>query len=366
MTPSPLDDYLNRLERELRERGVEDARIVEEAREHLVDAVEDGRQRGLSVGDAARDAVERFGAPEIVAAHVTSEKDRTMNRFAAVLDTVWHRKWWILAPTVLTAVLTSVVSYYFLPTRYRSESSILITRVPTDNVRPTDTGRSRARFQEISASVLSRTRLEMIISEFRLYQAEQDSASRDELVQQMRRDIGVNVLTSDSQNDEVSGVNVSFVSSEPELAMKITERLASLIIEENVRQSDTQAEGATIQFIDSQIDDVRTRIIAYEKTLEALRAQNGRRPLSQADLLPYEVLKERYKALLIKSEEARLVANLERRQIGERFRIIDPPRLPERPVGPSRIAVNVAGTLAGLGLGLVVVGVRGRSKKTSG
>ncbi len=95
MTPGPVDAYLRRL---LRQRGLEDAPIVAEAREHLVDAVEDGRRRGLSVDDAGREAFERFGAPEAVAAHVVPERNRMMNRFAAVLDTMWHRKWWILAP----------------------------------------------------------------------------------------------------------------------------------------------------------------------------------------------------------------------------------------------------------------------------
>jgi uncharacterized protein involved in exopolysaccharide biosynthesis len=363
VTPGPVDAYLSRLERELRKHGLKDARVVEEAREHLVDAVEDGRRRGLSVEDAEREALERFGAPEIVAAHIIPERDRMMTRFAAVLDTVWHRRWWILAPTVLTAVLTSVMSYYFLPTRYRSESVIGITRVPADNVRSTG---SRARLQDISQSVLSRTRLERIIGEFSLYQAAQKREPLDELVQQMRRDISVNVVTSDdSQSDEVGGLNVSFVSSDPILAMKITARLVGEFIEENVQPRQALTEHM-VQFLDSQIDDARSRIIAYEKTLEALRAQNSRRPLSQADLLPYEVLKERYKALLIKGEEARLTATLERRQIGEQFRIIDPPRVPARPLGPSRLAVNVVGAFAGLGLSLVFVGVRSRSKKTSG
>ena len=70
MTPGPVDAYLSRLQRELRRLGIEDARIVEEAREHLLDAVEDGRQRGLSIDDAEREAFERFGAPEAVAAQV--------------------------------------------------------------------------------------------------------------------------------------------------------------------------------------------------------------------------------------------------------------------------------------------------------
>ena len=73
VTPGPVDDYLARLERALRQRGCEDARIVDEAREHLVDAIENGQQRGLSVDDAARDAFERFGAPAVVAAHVVPE-----------------------------------------------------------------------------------------------------------------------------------------------------------------------------------------------------------------------------------------------------------------------------------------------------
>ena len=119
-----------------------------------------------------------------------------MNRFAAILDTVGERKWWILVPTVLTAVVTSVASYYFLPTRYRSESLMRVSSVSADSVRPTDTERSRARFQEISQSVLSRTRLERIINEFNLYEAERTREPLDELVQQMRRDINIELLAS--------------------------------------------------------------------------------------------------------------------------------------------------------------------------
>jgi uncharacterized protein involved in exopolysaccharide biosynthesis len=110
---------------------------------------------------------------------------------------------------------------------------------------------------------------------------------------------------------------------------------------------------------------MRRRIIDYENRLETLRSQNGRRPLSRADLLPYEVLLEGYKSLLMKGEQARLAQQIERRQIGDQLRIIDPPRLPERPLGPSRLSVTVAGAFTGLGLGLVVVGVRSRSKKKS-
>lgn len=57
-----------------------------------------------------------------------------------------------------------------------------------------------------------------------------------------------------------------------------------------------------------------------------------------------------------------MTVNLERRQIGEQFRVLDPARLPERPVGPDRLRVNVAGTSSGFALGLVFIGRRRRSE----
>src|SRR6186997_988999 len=141
MTPDSVDDYLARLERALRQRGGEDARIIDEAREHLLDAVEDARQRGLSVEDAARDAFERFGAPEVVAAYAVPDGELVMRRIVCVVGTVWRRRWWILTPTVLTALMTSVASYYFLPPRYRSEATIEVisARVAAEYFRMTDT-----------------------------------------------------------------------------------------------------------------------------------------------------------------------------------------------------------------------------------
>ena len=260
--------------------------------------------------------------------------------------------------------LTPSPRTWFLPTRYRSESVVRIVapRVAAD-VRPTRTHPSPVRFQQITQNILSRTRLERMISDFGLYKNEKEGAPRGEAVLQMRRNITVSFGFSDNAQDSDAGrFSVSFISSDPRMAQRITERLASLIIEENLREKEVETEGTT-QFIESQIADVRRRIIAYENTLEELRARGGRRSLSQADLLPYELLQERYRTLLIKGEESRIAADVERSQIGEQFVVIDPARLPERPVGPSRLGVNVAGTFAGLGLGLILFCVRDRASR---
>ena len=234
MTPGSVDDYLTRLERALRQRGGEDARIIDEAREHLVDAMEDARQRGLSVDDAVREAFERFGAPEVVAAHAVPDGELVMRRIVSVVGTVWHRRWWILAPTVLTALMTSVASYYFLPPRYRSEATIQIVsaRVTAEYVRPTVTDTAGTRFEQTRQNVLSQTRLERIIRDLGLYKGELERAAVSDVIGMMRGDITIDPLTSDPQRDDVAGFSVSFEAADPKVAQRVTQRLSSLVIEE--------------------------------------------------------------------------------------------------------------------------------------
>ena len=76
MTSLTPDGYVRSLDRELRRRGVTDAAMLEETREHLADAVARARQSGLSLADAEREAIGRFGAPETVAARCAEARFR--------------------------------------------------------------------------------------------------------------------------------------------------------------------------------------------------------------------------------------------------------------------------------------------------
>jgi hypothetical protein len=88
MTFALLEAYLAQLASELRNRGLGDTRMVEEAREHLVDAIEEGVRRGLSVEAAEREAFARFGPPEMVAAGFAREKYRMLNWLLTMLARV--------------------------------------------------------------------------------------------------------------------------------------------------------------------------------------------------------------------------------------------------------------------------------------
>ena len=395
MTPGPLETYLSRLGDELRHRGLRDARIIGEARDHLVDAIDDGMRQGLSREAAEREAFVRFGAPEIVASVFAAERHPRLRRWPAVaaavdkaagrivmflsreahmtpdsnggsagrLAIVWHRKWWIFVPTLVTAVMTGVVSWYVLPTRYRSEASIVIVpqRVSAEYVHSPATGQVSDRPKGISDVILSQTRLERIIADLDLYEAERKSMPMSDVIRRMRSDIRFTLMPDRTKTD-AGGFKVSFASSNPRAALRGTERLASLVIEENLRASEVLAEGS-VQFISAQLEEVKRQIIGYENGLDQFRTQagGGQRP-SRTDVLEYEVLQETYKALLTKSQESKVAANLERRQIGVTMKVVDSARLPETPVGPSHLSLSVMGGFAGLVLGLVFVGASARRR----
>jgi hypothetical protein len=81
----------------------------------------------------------------------------------------------------------------------------------------------------------------------------------------------------------------------------------------------------------------------------------------------YDTLQKLYTELLSKSEDSKMAANLESRQIGEQFRILDPARVPQRPFSPNRPRLDAVGALLGFALGLalaVVLEYRDTSLKT--
>jgi uncharacterized protein involved in exopolysaccharide biosynthesis len=69
----------------------------------------------------------------------------------------------------------------------------------------------------------------------------------------------------------------------------------------------------------------------------------------------YATLNGIYSSLLAKKEESKIAANLEARQIGEQFRLLDPARVAEKPFKPNRASMNLMGILAGIGVGLALI-----------
>jgi protein tyrosine kinase modulator len=193
-----------------------------------------------------------------------------------LLSIAWQRKWLLVLPLLATTLGAAGYARY-LPDQYRSETVILVVpqRVPESYVRSTVTMRIEDRLQSITQQVLSRARLERIIADFDLYPAMRRSGTMDAVVEQTRRDIDIPPPRGDS-------FRIAYTSDDPSRAMVVTERLASLFIEESLRDREVLAQG-TNQFLETQLQDARGRLIAVEKRLEEYRRQHGNELPTQVD-----------------------------------------------------------------------------------
>jgi hypothetical protein len=65
----------------------------------------------------------------------------------------------------------------------------------------------------------------------------------------------------------------------------------------------------------------------------------------------YSNLKELYDSLLDRKLQAEIAVSMEKKQKGEQFRVIDPAKIPERPIEPNVPRILLISLIAGLGLG---------------
>ena len=163
-----------------------------------------------------------------------------------------------------------VVVYKQIPVRYKSETLITVVpqRVPEAYVRNAITARIEDRLPAISDQILSRSRLERIVTEFDLFKEQRATMPLEDIVQAVRADVKVEPVGRES-------FRVGFVSGEAKTAQKVTERLAALVIDENIRDR-AKFSDTTNQFLQSELEEARRRLSEQEKKLEAYRASTTR------------------------------------------------------------------------------------------
>jgi polysaccharide chain length determinant protein (PEP-CTERM system associated) len=178
-----------------------------------------------------------------------------------------RRRRWVIAAGLVLSVTGSMALAEFLPNRYRAETLILVVpqRIPESYVRSTVSGGIETRLPAISQHILSRSRLERIVGDFGLYAEERARVPMETVIQRMRKDIDVTIVKGDA-------FRISYLSSDPKTAKNVTERLASLFIEENLRDREVLAD-ITSQFLETQLEEARRRLVESENKLAAFRRQ---------------------------------------------------------------------------------------------
>ncbi len=120
--------------------------------------------------------------------------------------------------------------------------------------------------------------------------------------------------------------------------------------------------AAQLASTQSEIESIRLQIKVLEGKKELFQKQIDTTP--RVEEAYRKLLTERintqakYDDLMRKVMEARVSHGLEKEQKGERFTLIDPARLPEKPYKPNRLAIGLIGIVLGLGAGVGFAALR--------
>ena len=200
------------------------------------------------------------------------------------LRLILHR-WWLVAGTfVLVGGLTVAITSR-MPDIFTSYTLILVDpqKVPENYVKPTVTGDVRNRLGTLSQQILSSTRLQKIIDALNLYPEERKTMAREDVTMKMRSDINVNLVSDygGSQQD-LQAFRITYSGKDPRLVAQVTNQIASLFIEENLKVREQQASGTT-EFLGNQLQETRKTLETQEAKLRDFKLKHiGEMPEQQA------------------------------------------------------------------------------------
>ncbi len=186
-----------------------------------------------------------------------------------------RRKWYIIVPLVFS-ILVSFAAYKHFPKVYKATTLILVLpqSVPENLVQPSITDNAITRLNTISQEIMSRTRLEKVIGEFNLYKGLREKAPMEEVVETMRKAIEVKVQGEKEKKERPrNSFTISFEGEEPKTVMMVTNKLASLVIEEDLKVRESHA-GGTSQFINKELLTMEDRLKRKEQEIRVFREKN--------------------------------------------------------------------------------------------
>ena len=182
------------------------------------------------------------------------------------VDIALRHKWLILSAAIISVGIAGSYAW-FKKDLYRSNTVILVEQqtIPEKYVQSV-VGNVASRVSTITQQVLSRTNLVKVIEEFELFKNLIKDKGYEPAIEGMRGNIRVE--TKGSRN--IEAFTISFAHVEPPIAMKVTSKLASQYIEENLKLREQFVEGAS-DFLEMELRTSREELEAKERLLSEFR-----------------------------------------------------------------------------------------------
>jgi polysaccharide chain length determinant protein (PEP-CTERM system associated) len=188
---------------------------------------------------------------------------------------VFRKYWWIVPVSTVLLGALGFAATLVLPKKYTSSTSVLVEQpiVSAEYVRPVVTDDLNMRLSSMKAQVLSGSRLQPIIEKLNLYPEQRATTSMDDLVAELQRAIGVELLRPmPGSSGQPPGFFVSVTFDKPQLAQQICTEVTSMFMQQNAQRRMEQSQK-TNQFMGKELQSAKENLDEQDAKLAQFKRQ---------------------------------------------------------------------------------------------
>lgn len=205
---------------------------------------------------------------------MAAEYELTFNDYISI----FKRRIWQIIIVASTIIVASILVAILLPPVYQSTGTILVEsqQISKDIVQSSINSVADERIELIKQRVMTRENLYRIMQKYGLYADRINKDSTSVLLNEMRNNILVELVSSDSGNPwekkTTIAFNVSFSYKSPDIAHKVANELVTLFLDENVK-SRTEKATETTEFLSQEVEVLRKELESTESKVATFKEQ---------------------------------------------------------------------------------------------
>lgn len=219
-------------------------------------------------------------------------RELTIEDYTGILK----RRWLLVLCIMVVFLAIGGAISYIVPPLYESQTLILIEqqKVPEDYVKPVVDENLDARLASMKEQILSRSRLEPIITKYNLFAGDKndtnpriaflkpimrrfhllagDATTMDDRIEMTRKAIKITQIHSAEASGGMPGFFIAFQANDPRTAQEVCGEITSLFVSENLSARERSAEGTT-DFLKQQLDDAKRTLDEQDAKLAAFQVK---------------------------------------------------------------------------------------------
>jgi len=198
-----------------------------------------------------------------------------------ITDIIKRRKFFIIIPFVIIFSI-GILTAFLLPSAYNASTTIMIQQqqIPSEFVRSTVQTVVEESLEIIAYQVMSRKKLLEIIERFDLYKDLLKRKTSEEVIGKMRGDIKRKTMSTQVVNQQTgreaivtTAFKLSYEGKNPQKVLKVANILASLYMEQNLKDREEKAKTTT-DFMSSELTLLDENINKLEKKIALFKGKH--------------------------------------------------------------------------------------------